>query len=190
MIFMMLMAKPTQNPVIEEKEMFYAIQTTPAKEQETKVMIENLIAKDLYTRCFILTRDMRKKFGGQWITVKEKLFPGYIFVETDMVLELYLSARKVPMLTKFLGREDEAVIALNEKESKWMSKLIAAGEEVPVSEIDIEEGNKVQIQTDPLAALEGYVKKIDLHKRRAEVEVEFMGEKRVFYLGIEFVRKV
>ncbi len=168
--------------------MFYAIQTTPAREQETKVMIEKLIGKDLYTKCFILTRDMRKKFGGKWITVEEKLFPGYIFVETDKVLELYLSAHKVPTLTKFLGRENETFIALNEKESRWMSSLISAGEEVPVSEIDIEEGNKVTILSNPLSALEGYVKKIDLHKRRAEVEVEFMGEKRVFYLGVEFVK--
>ena len=35
--------------------------------------------------------------------------------------------------------------------------------------------------------MEGMVKKINLHKRTAEVEVEFMGRKTAVYLGIELL---
>ena len=95
--------------------MFYVIQTAPAKEYETKIMIEKLVGENLFTRCFILTRDMRKKIKGEWKTVEQKLFPGYIFIETDKVTDLYLSSKNVPVLTKFIGREEKIFEALTEK---------------------------------------------------------------------------
>ena len=39
----------------------------------------------------------------------------------------------------------------------------------------------------PLINLEGQIKKVNLHKRTAAVEVEFMGSKTGIYLGIEMV---
>ena len=170
--------------------MFYVVQTAPAKEQITKTFIDEMVGSKIKLKSYSLTRDMRKKFGGQWMTVKEKLFPGYIFVETEDILDTYLSSYAVPLLTKYIGREVDLFETLTEKESGWISKLVAEGEEVPVSEIDIAEGNKVTILSGPLTELEGYVKKVDLHRRQAEVEVDFMGRKTVFYLGIEFVKKM
>ena len=37
--------------------------------------------------------------------------------------------------------------------------------------------------------MEGYIRKIDLHRRIAKVEVEFMNRKTVIHLGIEMVGK-
>jgi len=37
--------------------------------------------------------------------------------------------------------------------------------------------------------MEGQIKKISLHKRIAEVEMEFMGSVRVVYMGVEVVEK-
>ena len=37
--------------------------------------------------------------------------------------------------------------------------------------------------------MEGYIKKIDLHRRIALVEVDFMNQKTVIHLGIEMVGK-
>jgi hypothetical protein len=34
------------------------------------------------------------------------------------------------------------------------------------------------------------IRKIDLHKRVAEIETNFMGQKKVLYLGIEFDKKM
>ncbi len=170
--------------------MFYAIQTAPSKEHETKIMIEKIIEEKMNVKSFFLTRDMRKKYHGKWITIKEKMYPGYIFIETDDVIDTYLSSYTVPLLTKFLGREGDLFISLNDRESNFLSKLISAGEDVPVSKIDVTEGNKVVILSEPLSELEGYIKKIDLHRRIAEVEVEFMGRTTIFHLGIEFVKRV
>ena len=45
------------------------------------------------------------------------------------------------------------------------------------------------ILSGPLKSVEGQIKKINLHRRIAEVEVDFMNRKTVVYLGIEMVGK-
>ncbi len=53
----------------------------------------------------------------------------------------------------------------------------------------VSEGDVVTVVDGPLKDLEGHVKKIHLHRRIAEVEVNFMGRKTVIHLGIELVGK-
>ena len=44
---------------------------------------------------------------------------------------------------------------------------------------------RIRYLSGPLVKVSSMVKKVDLHKRTAEVETSFMGEKHVLYLGIE-----
>ena len=170
--------------------MLYVIQVETGKESETVFLCKKYMDPECYKEMFIPRYECKKRYKGEWHVQERNLFPGYIFVETEDILDTYLSSYAVPLLTKYIGREVDLFETLTEKESGWISKLVAEGEEVPVSEIDIAEGNKVTILSGPLTELEGYVKKVDLHRRQAEVEVEFMGRKTVFYLGIEFVKKM
>lgn len=61
--------------------------------------------------------------------------------------------------------------------------------EVPVSQISVSENDAVTILSGPLKNVEGQIKKINLHGRIAEVEVDFMNRKTVIHLGIEMVGK-
>ena len=58
--------------------------------------------------------------------------------------------------------------------------------EIGLSQVLMEQ-DMVTILSGPLKSVEGKIKKINLHKRMAEVEVEFMGRKTVIYLGVEMV---
>lgn len=51
------------------------------------------------------------------------------------------------------------------------------------------ENDEVVILSGPLENMKGMIKKINLHKRVAEVEVNFMNRKTVIYLGIELVAR-
>ena len=61
--------------------------------------------------------------------------------------------------------------------------------EIEISEVLVEAGNRIKILSGPLVNLKGQIKKINLHKRIAAVEVEFMGRKTVVNLGIEMVER-
>lgn len=52
------------------------------------------------------------------------------------------------------------------------------------------EGERTIVLSGPLKGKEGYIKKIDRHKRKAWLEVELFGRIQNIQLGLEIVSKV
>lgn len=179
----------------EGMAVYYVIQVAPGKEIETEKHIMERVPKELYASCFHPVRHVRKKFRGKWRDRYEKLLPGYVFINSEAVEKLYFGLRRIPMMTKLLGWEEEFIIALDEQEKDWLEKMISADQtgrvngEVPLSQIEVNEENEVKILSGPLKNMSGMVKKINLHRRIAEVEVEFMGRMVTVHLGIEIIKK-
>ena len=165
------------------------------KRSRYELHITKRVEAKLYSSCFHPVRCVRKKFHGEWKDKRDKLLPGYVFISSENAEELYLALKSIPMLTKFLGWNLEYVTALNEHETEWLEALVSAGRdgmitgEVPISQIEMNENDGIKILSGPLQDMEGMVKRINLHKRIAEVEVEFMGRKTVIHLGIEMIEK-
>ena len=51
------------------------------------------------------------------------------------------------------------------------------------------EGNEVFVTEGPLMGFESKIVKIDRHKRKATIEVEFCGEKRLVNVSLEIISK-
>ena len=58
-----------------------------------------------------------------------------------------------------------------------------------LSMIDFDENDRVRILSGPLMTLSGLVRRIDLHRRFAEVELIFMGTPQLLRLGLEILTK-
>ena len=175
--------------------MYYVLQVAPGKEADTEAYIMKRVADELYSSCFHPVRCVRKKFHGEWMDKYEKLMPGYVFINSENAEELYMALKNIPMLTKFLGWNLEYVTALTEQETKWLEILVSSSKdgkvigEVSLSQIELNDNDEIKILSGPLQNMEGMIKRINLHKRIAEVEVEFMGRMTVIHLGIEMVEK-
>lgn len=176
---------------------YYVLQIAPREEEKTESHIRKILPDDAYDQCFHPTRLIRKKFHGTWVEIHEKLLPGYVFVTTEDAEKLYLCLKRIPLLTKMLGRDMEYFVRLSGQEENWLELLLkkngqrdaAEKNEVGLSQIDIQEGNEIRIVSGPLADMQGMVKKINLHKMIAEVEVPFMNGSTVIHLGIELIEK-
>lgn len=197
--------------------MYYVLQVAPGTEERTERLIRGQVRNRVYGRCFHPMRHVRKKFRGEWRDFHEKLLPGYVFITSESVRELYQELRQVTVLTKMLGKEEECFAALQEKEAEWLERLMRICEwenqgkyvtektlfrterkegsekeeilaEISLSQISVEEDG-ITILSGPLKHMEGSIKKMHLHKRLAAVEVEFMGKMTEIYLGIELVQK-
>ena len=101
--------------------------------------------------------------------IKERCFPGYIFVETNDVKSLFEELYWVPGYTKLLGREGLTYnfLPLDEEESRMIDILYNANSNrtTEISNIEIQEGDKIVILDGPLTGIQSRIKKIDLHKR-------------------------
>lgn len=159
----------------------------------TELHIRKTIPEDLYISCFHPIRHVKKKFHGQWKEMQEKLLPGYVFLKSERISELYPEIMGLPMLTKLLGRDRKHFAALPENEALWLDRIMSGGDTgngvVSISQINVNENDEITILSGPLKNMEGLIKKIHLHKRIAEIEVDFMNRKTVIHLGIEILGK-
>ena len=179
----------------EGESMWYVMQVVSGQENRTVFLVEKMISEGILESCFVPVRRLRKKFHGTWREVTEKLFPGYVFMISEQPRLLHEELKQIPALTKILGRCEEYFTPLSEKNVQMLEKLQNRTDdgrnlEVEISRIAVEEGNQIRILSGPLMKLEGQIKKLNLHKRIAVVEVEFMGNKSLVHLGVEMIEKI
>ena len=193
--------------------MWYVMQVISGQESRTVLKLERIISGERLGSCFIPMRRLKKKYKGAWHEVTEKLFPGYVFLTTNEPQLLYEDLKMVPALTKMLGKCEEYFTPLSKGDTellhrlkKWTDKAggndgsqkkrtkeetldTGAGIMVGISKVKIDEGRQLRVLSGPLKDMEGEIKKVNLHKRIAVVEMEFMGSLRAVHLGIELVEE-
>ncbi len=172
--------------------MYYVMQVVTGTEDRIEEQVKVMVDNELYHFCFHPMRQIKKKFRGEWKVIHEKLLPGYVFITSDCVQRLYRELENVPAFTRLLGKDGEHFIPLSDHEVEWLEWMIESPDqnmEVQLSQVSVSEDAAISILSGPLKNLEGCIKKIDLHRRIAKVEVNFMNRKIVVHLGIEMVRK-
>ncbi len=181
--------------------MIYVLQVRSGKESEVITFMNVLVDKSLFNDAYYPTRKMMKKYRGKWNEVTEKLIPGYVFVESDEPVKLYMQLKKVPRLTKLLGRDvdRDEIRRLTERDERWLRQMMGGKEgqymdpklrgEVGLTLVSIDDDGVVHILEGPLKGVEGHIIKYNLHKRFAAVETEFMGQKTVLHMGIVIAEK-
>ena len=169
--------------------MWYAVQTLGGKEEETASMIRKTVSSHCIEECFIPKRERMKKFHGIWNKEKEILFKGYVFAVSEKPKELYQELKRIPRLTKVLGREEGYFYALNQAEEQLVRGIGDEKHKTSISKVEVEEGKRILVIEGPLKNYVGHVVKVNLHKREAVVKVEFMGGNLELKMGIEMVKR-
>lgn len=164
--------------------MWCVVHVRDGGEEHTEDFVAGLLPENIYARCFHLIRSRRKKYEGQWQTVYEDLFPGYVFIDTDQPDMVYKELKKTPK-PKLLFSDDEYVSALEKHESDFIEKLADENGRIGISTVRIGTDGKIHYLSGPLSGMGNMVRRVNLHKRIAEIEAEVMGRKRILYLGIE-----
>lgn len=164
--------------------MWCVVHVKDGREERMEDFIVGLLPKSINVRCFHLIRGRRKKYEGQWHTVYEDLFPGYVFIDTDEPDRVYRELKKTPT-PKLLFSDDECIAMLEKQESDFMAGLADKNGRIGISKVTIGVDGRVCCLSGPLEHMEDRVKRVNLHKRIAEIEADVMGKKRILYLGID-----
>lgn len=167
--------------------MWYVVQVRVGTEENIKLQCQKQIGKEILERCFIPYSEEKKKVQGKWVTKRKVLFSGYVFVITKKVEELFGELKQINGLSKLIGVGDD-VVSLDENEVAFLRKIGGDEQIVKMSE-GIIENSQVKITSGPLEGMEGWIRKIDRHKRKAWLEMEMFGEMRRVEVGLEVVKK-
>ncbi len=169
--------------------MWYVIQVKNGQENLTCQLIQTILREKIFVECFFPQRERMRKVNGKWSTIREKLFPGYVFIVTDNPKETFLQLKNVPKLTKLLGDDEGNFIPLKDSEIYFIQRWGGKDHISNVSKVIIEKGNKVKILEGNLKDYEGEIVKVNLHKRIAVVRTTFMGSTTDVHMGIEILTK-
>lgn len=167
--------------------MWYVIQVRTGTEEEVVKQCKKVIPREILEKSFLPCFEEMKRYQGEWHKEKKLLFPGYVFLVSEDSEQLYQSLKQIIGLTKLLktGRE---IICLTESEIQFLLKFGGKEQLVKMS-AGIAEGDQIRILEGPLKGMEGYIKKIDRHKREACLKLPMFGRMMDAKVGLEIIEK-
>ena len=166
--------------------MWYVIQVYTGTEMEicekcrTRIMEED---EDV----FVPLAERMTKVRGKQTLVSSRLFPGYVFVETDRIEDFHIRLRQIKATAKVL-KVGERIVPIYPEEEARLRRLCADAHVAKYSEGYIE-GDTLVITDGALKDFEGKVKKILRHKRLVVMEIPLLGQSVEVTLGLGVVSR-
>ena len=126
------------------------------------------------------------------------LFPGYVFIETNIqgidfyntVKQYIVKSNAILSLLKYgYGYEDDHIYEMKENEQQVLRSLYSDSYCVEMSKGFVV-GEVITITDGPLMGYESKIKKINRHRKEALVQIDFMGTPRDISVGLEIMRKL
>ncbi len=165
--------------------MWYVIQTITGKEMETAGVIRKMLMERSYRRCFVIRHECVWRLGGELKIHTEPLFPSYVFIETDTPEAFFYELKRGPKLTKLL-RSEESFWTVDREEERFLRDLIGVDPEYVIRRVlvRVNETGEIEEAEGVLRSNLGRIVKKRLRKRVVVIEIPFLGEMRLFPIGI------
>jgi len=130
-------------------------------------------------------------------TVKKEqrlMFPGYLFVETAIPRNEFQKrtaefVKKSKHVMRLLLDCESEQASVTDQEREAIQGLWVGEEKGIAASKGVIEGDKVIITEGSLVGMEAVIRKIDRHKLRAEIEIDFLGQVHRVVVGLEIVLK-
>ncbi|MBR1770565.1 MAG: antiterminator LoaP [Lachnospiraceae bacterium] len=156
--------------------MWYVVQTISGREQAAIEKCRTALDPDIASRIFTPRCQILKKFRGEWQSVEQIAFQGYVFIESDHPTELEKMLQRIPSVVTPV-RIGGGFYPIRADEEAVLRQMMDETDCIRVSEGYVVDQQLV-VETGPLQPFAQMVKKIDRHKRIAEVEVILFEERR------------
>ncbi|WP_041706848.1 antiterminator LoaP [Ruminiclostridium cellulolyticum] len=171
---------------------WYVLFVKSGREHRVEQYLKKIVGIDMINP-FIPLHEFLFKISGTVKRELKPLFPGYVFIESDMagqefIRKLYNKIYLLSDIVRILKYSDTE-IAVRDSEKQMLLDL-CNNEHCIESSRGVIKGDRIYITNGPLRGRESIIKKVNRHKRQALVEMEFMGDKRLVSVALEIVEKV
>lgn len=148
--------------------------------------INTYVDSSLYTRCFVpLYEDVVRREGIGHILIR-RMFDGYLFLESDTPEKVDDALKKMPGYTAVMAAEDEKgklFIPIHKEEELFLDSILTDGI-MRASYVRYGKDHKIEQAIGPLEKYLDKIIKVDLHHRRAVVQIPLFGEERQIKFGL------
>lgn len=167
--------------------MWCMLKCHPGKAEEILQSCRRQISDQILRDIFVFTYDRMKRYEGSWHVEKMQLFPDCIFVETADPSTL---VGQLESYREFLHiSEDRKILwPLSPEEETFLRELGGSEHHLGMSQGYIHNGI-THIIHGPLVGMERRIRKIDRHKRTANVAMPAGGLGPFLLAGLEITSK-
>lgn len=121
------------------------------------------------------------------------MFPGYVFTDSVLserafITQAYRFTRFSKCIFKLLSNGMDYVKLTDDEKNFLLS--FCDDDFIAEESKGFIIGDRIFVTSGPLKGKESIIKKIDRHKRRAEIEMDFLGENRRVNVSLEIISKV
>lgn len=167
--------------------MWFVLKCDPGKAEEIMEFCREHISGQILHDIFTFTYDRMKRYEGSWHIETKPLFPEYIFFETadPEALSEQLEQHCASITRQGNGRLLAKILP---EEETFLRKAGGQEHHLKMSQGYIKNGI-THIVTGPLVGMERRIRKIDRHKRLANIEMPVRGMDKPVQAGLEITSK-
>jgi transcriptional antiterminator NusG len=177
--------------ILQQGRRWYVIHTYSGYEENVarnlKQRIESMDMEDKIFDVLVPLETKIKIKNGRRITVREKIFPGYVLVNMIVTDNSWYVVRNTPNVTGFIG-SGTTPTPVSEEEIKELQRRM--GVEEPTYKVDVSVGTPVKIIDGPFKDFEGKVSEVDEAKGKVKVLVSMFGRETPVELDFLQVKKI
>jgi len=171
---------------------WYALQVYSGSELSVKKAIENL-KKDLHLedkigQIVVPTEEVIEVKNGVKKTYERSIYPGYVFLEADLDIDLWHKIQSLPKVGRFIG-ESKKPTPLKKEDVELIIKK-ATQKSTPKPKVSFEEGEVVRINEGPFANFTGEVEDFDYEKGMLKLNVTIFGRSTPVEIHYTKVEKI
>jgi len=175
---------------------WYAVHTYAGQEEKVKANIERraqAVGLDAFISSVLVpTEEEQKVRAGRKVTVKKKIFPGYVLVEMEMDDETWHFVRQTVGVTGFLGQVTGTASKPAPLQDEEVSRLLGEveGLEVVKRTAIFHKGERVNVVGGPFAGSEGQIDEIHVKTEKLTVMIPIFGRETRVDLDFSSVERI
>lgn len=147
--------------------------------------------KDIKLNFVIPTAIKFIKKEKQRIKSYKTVFPGYVFANGIIDVEIYNILKGIPSVYRLLrDRSTFTLLPVPAEEMELLAGIMNVHGVIEAPEVSFKEGQSAVITKGPLTSFKGKIVAIDKHKSKLTLLVPFLGEERRVEIGFLFAESI
>lgn len=177
----------------DDKYKWYSVKTVSGQEKKLKAYIESELQRENLTsyvkQILIPLEKVVQLRRGKKVTVEKNFFPGYIFVEANLMAEVLHTIKAVTGVAKFLPDNDNPQPLRDSEVNRFLGKVDELNEAPETVEVPYVIGESVKVIDGPFNGFIGVIEDINEEKKKLKVIVKIFGRKTPLELNYIQVEK-
>ena len=171
---------------------WYIVNVMAGQENKVADTIKSMILRgDLdnhVSEALVPTKPIIKIKKGQRVQEGQKLFPGYVFINSTLNGDVCSLVNSIPKVMGFLGGKNNPKPVASDKMEEILS--LSNAKEVDARSILFEAGETLNVIEGPFESFSGVVEDFDAEKQKVKISVLIFGRATSVELDINQVEKI